>query len=139
MRIPKGQKVHIRINGELITLDINKDFSIEEGVELLPKFLAYLVSLKSRLYKLKLERDFDRDKYYYEQFLYLKDLDGEPRANEWVKAEIFSDEKYLERVELANQTDYNYRLVYDLVRAYEAKITIAKVQHSEKWSERKLS
>jgi len=142
MRVPKGEKISLRINGDLIVLDIAKEFSLEEReVKPLSKYFAYLVGLKARLYRLLKERELEKDKYYYTQFLIIKDDDtlDYPKSNEWVKAEIMEDEKYLELLEIYNQTEINYKVIVDVVKAYEIKISMARALMSMERTEKYLS
>ena len=141
MKIPKGEKVSIRINGELIVLDIHKEFTVGDDVTPLAEHYAYLVSLKSRLYRLLKERELTKDKYYYVQFLIIKDdstLDT-PKSNEWVKAEIYEDEEYLNLLEQYNQTEVNYKTISDLVKTYDHKIGLARTLMANERKESYLS
>jgi hypothetical protein len=141
MRVPKGEKITLRINGELIILDIAKEFSLDQDVRPLPKSFAYLVSLKARLYRLLKEREREKDKYYYTQFLIIKDDDtlDYPKSNEWVKAEILEDEGYLDLLELYNQTEINYKIIVDLVKAFEIKVSMARAIMTMERNEKYLS
>ena len=98
------------------------------SMERAPVTYGYLVALQYRLLKNKNKTRRDKDAYYSNQFLLIKDdYDGNrPPSDESTKQEILTDKKYIPLLSAYQEADANYELVTGLIEAYRSRIDVLR-------------
>jgi hypothetical protein len=143
MKIPDNYSITLRVNNELVKLNLKKEFSLtQDSLEESPPILGYLVGLQSEVLTALNKSRLARDRYYARQWLIIKDDDGpfqgRPPSDEHCKQEIMDDEVYIDlRVKYEKEKEY-YELVTNLIDTYKIRIEVLRTLAANRRKETQL-